>query len=144
MNDNLNTLYQVWHKEPQGYVHAFTVHGKDLLTALVLPMIEPRGDGVSAHLDAPRPTTFGDVIVTPQADAYRVSETRHGVVLDLVDFAQIKRDATVHALMREDFQMGQEQAAMGEFRESVRQLADILAAPSPAPDPPAREPEVER
>lgn len=100
MNDNRKTLHQVWHKEQGGYVHALTVHANDLPAALVLPMVEPRSAAVSAHVENPRMTDVGDVIVTPGHDAYEVAATKHGVVFDLVDFAPAR--AALAAEQREE------------------------------------------
>lgn len=105
MNDNLKTLHQVWHKEPQGYVHAFTVHSASLTAALVLPMVEPRSDNVGQQVANPRATTFGDVIVTPDHDAYEVASTGYGVTFDLIDFAPA-RTAKLAAEQREEALVG--------------------------------------
>ena len=50
-------------------------------------MVEPRSAAVSAHVENPRMTDVGDVIVTPGHEAYEVAATKHGVVFDLIDFA---------------------------------------------------------
>lgn len=133
MSDNLKALYQVWHKEPQGYVHALTVHSKDLATALILPMVTPRNDGVSELVANTRSTTFGDVIVSPNHDAYEVASTKHGITFDAIDFPPAQM-AKLAAEQREEFQMGQQEAEKGQFRDCVRMLAEIMNSPSAPPE----------
>ena len=85
-------------------------------------------------MDAPdnaRQTRTGDVIVSPDGGAFKVVGTEYGFTFEQTDFAQLRRDVGLHAELRQDFQMGQEEAARGDFREGMKMLGKIVGAKEP-------------
>jgi hypothetical protein len=70
-------IYQVWHKEDDGFVHAINVESGNLLGALIMPLVrdgEFGGDRVTYLIEVARPSTFGDVIVNPEGAAYEIHD----------------------------------------------------------------------
>lgn len=169
MSDN---AFQVWHKEREGYVHAFTVRSKDLAGALIGPMLEPRPAAVTEHIPHARSTTMGDVIVAASHDAFEVTSSEKGISFEPVDFPPAQR-AKVAAEQREDIrgaiadglrmgaklsQIVEEAAAYGVKPEEVLEIrrqvsreaergtdryAEIMSAPPASPLRETREKEPE-
>jgi hypothetical protein len=83
--------YQVWHRDGDGgtYQHVVSARVGNLLAALVLPDLKkdtPEKDSVAELTEDRRPTTFGDVIVNPYGQAYRIDDTPDGPVFQLIHF----------------------------------------------------------
>ena len=139
--------YQVWHREDHGYRHVANADVGNLLAALVLPGMPPGTSGreaVTQLVEGARAATFGDVIVSPSGTAYRIDDGRYGPVFQVVDFTELRTVQALFAEQREDFQMGQEEAARGDFAAGIRAFTELLANEPEAVPQREKDREIER
>ncbi len=123
-------LYQVWHKEAEGYVHVANTQATRLVAAIVLPDFAET-QTVLKLAEASRPTTIDDVVISPDGAAYKIAPTTYGGYTFVVtDFTQERQAAE----QRQDFRMGQEEAARGAFFEDI-----LNGRAEPAPEPPKKD-----
>lgn len=95
--DEPRGTYQVWHKQGDDYRHVVNANVGNLLAALVLPDMKREAEerqNIAELTEGRRPTTFGDVIVNPHGQAYRIDDTQYGPVFQIIHFApQVERRA---------------------------------------------------
>jgi hypothetical protein len=127
--------YQIWHREGDQLQQVGGLKVANLLVAAEVAMNHPPAewmDGEAAK-DARR-TRTGDVIVSPREGAFKIVETTYGFTFEQTSLSGMQKLLREIAEFREDFQMGQEEAARGEFAE----LFKSRNAP-PAREPPQQE-----
>lgn len=134
-SDTPSGVYQIWHREGDQLQQVGGLKVANLLVAAEVAMNHTPAewmDGEAAK-DARR-TRTGDVIVSPMEGAFKIVETTYGFTFEQTSLAGMQKLLREMAEFREDLQMGQEEAARGEFAE----LFGSRSAP-PVREPPQQE-----
>ena len=122
--------YEIWHREGDEFRRVGSLKAGNLLVAAEVTMSRSPDEWAQSP-DNTRQTRTGDVIVSPDRAAFKVVGTEYGFTFEQTDFAQLRRDVDLHAELKQDFQMGQEEAARGDFREGMKMLGEVLGMPEP-------------
>lgn len=126
--------YQVWHREGDSFQQVGAVKVANLLVAAEATMNGNPSDWMDRGEDGKLPsdsrqTKTGDVLISPDGDAFRLKGTEYGFTFEAVDFAQVQRVAALFGEQRAEFQMGQEEAARGAFMQDIDTLREIVKEP---------------
>jgi hypothetical protein len=136
-SDEPRGKYVVWHKESDGYIPVASVNCGNLLAAMVLPDVKPGTldtESVTRLVDGARGIDFGDVIVNPVGDAYRLDKGQYGPMFQKIDFPQ-------HEAMKALFNEWTRDYAAAKERDAFRLL---FSSPAQEQESPIKEIQHER
>jgi hypothetical protein len=139
LGDEPSGVHQVWHKEGDGYRHVLDANVGNLLAALVLPDLKADGQeraGITERTEERRATTFGDVIVNPAGQAYRLDGTEHGAAFQPIPFAPTTDIQRLFAEQREEVlaAVADGLRAGGLFKEIMREAGVYGVKPEEVAD----------
>lgn len=116
--------YQVWHREGAEFLHV----GSLKVGSLAVAAEAATARRPAAWMDVPlpedqRPTRTDDVIVSPDAEAFRLRETAFGFTFESVDFDALRQTAREAAEHRAELRDGVKTAltAGASFRQVMQE-----------------------
>jgi hypothetical protein len=91
--------YQVWHREGGEFKQVGSLKVANLQAAAEVAM---KRSPTWMKGEDTRKTRTGDVIVSPEGEAFKLRETLYGFTFEAVDFNQLRQDARESAEFREE------------------------------------------